>query len=207
MKVLSFLWVKYGSAYHSYFPTRNHLFESFLLSDEHVNFHTKCIADISEILGMFIHSPIKVDSHNHFLLNPNKQDLIDISVFERNFFKTNKQTDINVKIKVNEIDAFIAHFIITDCYNYVKRRFIRNRPNAPVPRTEVESIKVNQSNSFYNTSLLKYIEKPFPQISKGIKLNKTVNIEYYNTMYKTEFTNLYTLLLDFYSKKRILYYE
>lgn len=207
MKVLSFLWLKYGSSYHSYFPLRNHLFESFLLSDEYLNFHTKCIANIHEITGMYIHSPIKLDSQNHFLLNPNSQDLITVSHFESTYFNTNKITETNIKIKANEIDAFIAHFIITDCFNYVKRRFIRNRPNAHVTRTEVESIKVNQSNSLYNTALLKYIENPRPLISIGVQLNKVVNIDYYNKMYKTEFTNLYQLLLDFYSKKRILYYE
>jgi hypothetical protein len=206
---LNLQWLVYGSSYNSYFPIDKHIFESFLLTNYYLDIHTKVLANVHKINKILIHEAETPSKEKNFFLKPNSNELLPITEFENNYHYCNKiiSDRKNNYIKPNEVSAFIGHFIVTDCFNFTYRRFIRKRASVDLTREKQNSSWINGYNNSYSSFFLKYINDAKPIISQSIKLNKKIDIAKYNQMYNTNFSDLYSMLIHFYSNKTSIFYS
>jgi hypothetical protein len=188
-------WLLYGSSYHSYYP-KGHLFKEFTLSSEYLNTNEKSIVRLKDVEDIDSHWCILKPNCNYYHYYENSSN-IEISN-DRILNEPDKP------IEYQNVNAFIAHYITLDCYNFVKCRLRRQRAMCNEYRDNSCIDGLNMNNDIVNTVMCKYIDNNNEIDQKQPK--KQINIELYNQINGTNFNTLYDIVMHFYENKTELIY-
>jgi hypothetical protein len=206
---LNFVWLLYGSSYHSFFPLNTHLFESFILSSNCHVYNSSALCNVKKISHMAMHVATCNSYIYNYYIKPDSNELIDKNDYCNNYIVSNKNNNNNNNnIYVGQLNAYMAKFIVTDCRNYFIKKFINKNKERNKQINYIEIVElINENNAYLNTSLLKYVSDPDPTKYKNIELCKKINIKKYNQNYKTYKKDLYEILRDSYLHNRLVFYD
>lgn len=197
-----FYWCIFGSSYLDYFPNNNlHLFENFVMSEYVLSSFGKMIVKV-ECIEYFTHFHLTYIK-NKKVYTPCKQSLhqmVPVNQKLNKFYSHSPSSNISF----SSVNAYLAHYMTTDSYNYIKRRFYRLTANNR-EKSLLTITWLSRFNDVYNKDMLKYIKNP--NINETKTCNMIVSLKKYNFYYKTSFNNIIDMYKHFFEKKNVLFYE
>lgn len=195
-----FFWCIFGTSYHSHYPTDGHLFENFTLSENVLCRYGKSLTNFTFVKNTLCLHLMTISENICYTPSPiNPNELINYFDLPKSCFKSPGYVYQTTTIELNQVDAYIAHFMTQDSYNFMRKRYYRNNANGS-NKSDVVIPWLCAFNNIVNTDLLKYV-KNRNTIINSKEPNLIIDIADFNRRYKTNFDSLLHLLIYFYKKK------
>ncbi len=195
-----FFWCIFGTSYHSHYPTEGHLFENFTLSENVLCRYGKSLTNFTFVKNTLCLHLMTIYKNICYTPSPiNPDELINYFDLPESCFKSPGYVYQTTTIELNQVDAYIAHFMTQDSYNFMRKRYYRNNANGS-NKSDVVIPWLCAFNNIVNTDLLKYVKNRNTIINLK-EPNLIIDIADFNRRYKTNFDSLLHLLIYFYKKK------
>lgn len=203
-----FYWCIFGSSYLNYFPNDNekHLFENFTLSENVLSSYGKMIIDV-DCISFFsgIHSNQLSDKKMYTPSDKNQNQMTVVQVNNINAFYYHSPS---TNIPFSKVNAYLTHYMTTDCHNFIYRRFFRNTANNR-DKSFLTITWLSRFNDVLNLDMFKYIDnvKTSNSFNHNLEFKKVISLERYNSFYNINLSNIVDMYKHFYENKTMLFYD